>query len=369
MKRVAPKKRVRFGLTSIKMNHSNYERFKFDFKQEATPDLVSKLVKDFVTTRFDRDEQKYILANPEYHFSMFTDFGAAIHWSNFEKEFPNQYAGYPERIKQYFFELIECGKSILDSRKNISGGTTSRQSPMVLLKAKVNDTVMKDIDDLETQWMNSEDTTLDLYALFQSHDLKGPAVNQVKTRIEAMKTEYDDAFYSRCEQAVEAYEHLTMPQMKFRIKAIVSMLEDLERIKSATKAVRKTRAKKPVSTDRQVKLLKFKQTDSEYKLASIDPKLMPGAMRLLTFNTKTRVFTEYVTTSVKGFEIKGTTIQNFDPDLSRSTRLRKPDEFLTIALKKTVNQINKEYALLTTKSSSPNGRINVDTILLRVFDK
>ena len=368
MKKVAPKKRIRFGLKSIKMTHNDYEKFKFDFKQEATPDLVSKLVKDFIKNQFSKDEQRFILANPEYHFSMFTDFGAAIHWNNFSKEFPKRYEGYPERIKEYFFVLIEKGKSILKSKQKTSTAIV-RQSPMVLLKAKVNDTVMKDIDDLETQWMNGQDTTLDLYAAFQSHDLKGPAVNQVKTRIEAMKTEYDDAFYSRCEQAVEAYEHLTMPQMKFRIKAIVSMLEDLERIKSATKAVRKTRAKKPVSTDRQVKLLKFKQTDSEYKLASIDPKLIPSAMRLLTFNTKTRVFTEYVTTSLKGFEIKGTTIQNFDPDLSRSTRLRKPDEFLSIALKKTVNQINKEYALLTTKSSSPNGRINVDTILLRVFDK
>ena len=368
MKKVAPKKRIRFGLKSIKMTHDDYEKFKFDFKQEATNDLVSNLVKDFVKSQFNKEEQKYILANPEYHFSMFTDFGAAIHWNNFSKEFPDRYQGYPERIKEYFANLIATGKSIVDSRKKIATDTV-RQSPMVLLKAKVNDTVMKDIDDLETQWINGEDTTLDLYAAFQSHDLKGPAVNQVKARIEAMKSEYDDAIYRRCEQAVEAFEHLTMPQMKFRVKAIVAMLEDLERIKSATKAVRKTRAKKAVSTDRQIKALKFKQTDSEYKLASIDPKLIPSAMRLLTFNTKTRVFTEYVTTSVKGFEIKGTTIQNFDPDLSRCTLLRKPDEFLSVALKKTVNQINKEYGVLTTKSSSPNGRINSDTILLRVFDK
>ena len=368
MKKAAPKKRIRFGLKSIKMTHNDYERFKFDFKQEATNDVVSKLVKEFIKTQFNKDDQRYILANPEYHFSMFTDFGAAIHWNNFSKEFPARYRGYPERIKEYFADLIENGKRIIQSKQK-SVTATVRQSPMVLLKAKVNDTVMKDIDDLESQWMNGEDATLDLYAAFQSHDLKGPAVNQVKTRIEAMKSEYDDAMYRRCDQAVEAFEHLTMTQMKFRIKAIVAMLEDLERIKSATKAVRKTRAKKTVSTDRQVKALKFKQTDTEFKLASIDPKLIPGAMRLLTFNTKTRMFTEYVTTSVKGFEIKGTTIQNFDVDLSRCTRLRKPNEFLSVALKKTVNQINKEYASLTTKSNSPNGRINVDTILLRVFDK
>ena len=87
------------------------------------------------------------------------------------------------------------------------------------------------------------------------------------------------------------------------------------------------------------------------------------------FNTKTRVITEYVTNSAKGFEVSGTTLKNIDTSSSRSTRLRKPDAFLPIILKKTANQINKEWQSLTTKTTVPNGRINKDTVLLRVLDK
>ena len=86
-------------------------------------------------------------------------------------------------------------------------------------------------------------------------------------------------------------------------------------------------------------------------------------------NTKTRVIAEYVTNSAKGFEVSGTTLKNIDTSLSRSTRLRKPDAFLPIILKKTANQINKEWQSLTTKTTVPNGRINKDTVLLRVLDK
>jgi hypothetical protein len=40
-----------------------------------------------------------------------------------------------------------------------------------------------------------------------------------------------------------------------------------------------------------------------------------------------------------------------------------------MVLTKTPNQIDKEWKTLTTKTSQPNGRLNDDTILLRVLDK
>ena len=102
---------------------------------------------------------------------------------------------------------------------------------------------------------------------------------------------------------------------------------------------------------------------------SIPPVKIIGSIRLFTFNTKYKVLTEYVTENPKGFEVKGTTLQNFDKVNSRSTKLRKPDMFLPIALTKTIKQIDKEWDKLTTKTTVPNGRINSDTILLRVMDK
>jgi hypothetical protein len=97
--------------------------------------------------------------------------------------------------------------------------------------------------------------------------------------------------------------------------------------------------------------------------------LIVGSRRLYTFHIKERIITEFVTESATGFEISGTTIKNFDPVNSRAIRLRKPEEMLSTFQTKTPNQIDKFWKELTTKTVKPNGRINKDTILLRVLDK
>ena len=147
------------------------------------------------------------------------------------------------------------------------------------------------------------------------------------------------------------------------------MLSDLDRLKSAAKAIRKTKVKGPKAADKQVARVQYKPEDNDFKLVSIPPIQIVGKLRLYAFNTKSRMLTEYVTSATNGFEVSGTSIKNFDKVSSRTIKLRKPDDFLPIVLNKTPNQINKEWSTLTTKGSVPNGRLNKDTILLRTLDK
>ena len=111
--------------------------------------------------------------------------------------------------------------------------------------------------------------------------------------------------------------------------------------------------------------MKYQKEDRDLKVVSINPATIIGAGRLLVLNTKTRTLTEYVTDRRDGFEIKGTTLQGFDFDKGRIKTLRKPQEFIPIALKKTVRQFDKLFEALTTKETKPTGRINADCILLR----
>jgi len=115
--------------------------------------------------------------------------------------------------------------------------------------------------------------------------------------------------------------------------------------------------------------VQYKKEDNDFKLVSINPILLVGSRRLYAFNCKERYLIEYCTQAANGFEISGTTIKNLDTVNSRQVRLRKPDEFLPIALNKTVKQIDTEWKKLTTKTSVPTGRINKDIVLLRVMDK
>jgi hypothetical protein len=298
---------------------------------------------------------------------------AAIFWMNHELEFEDRWSIYPERVYQSFKDLIEPGNQILAEKKASEEKKAARKilSPQELLARKVNLTVGYDIDELEDKWMEGDNSTdIDLYTQFQKHELKGAAAPHLKSRIEFMRDEYYDAYHKNDEQMVEAFAHLTRKAIKTRLDVCERMLLDLDKIQAASKATRKKRTPQVRTADKQIKNLKYLKDDmGGYKVASVDPLSVPGSFRLYTFNVKNREFTEYVTTSANGFEIKGTSIQNFDPEKSRKTRLRKPDEFLSIVLKKTVNQISKEFDKLTTKVSEPSGRINADTILLRVENK
>ena len=148
------------------------------------------------------------------------------------------------------------------------------------------------------------------------------------------------------------------------------MLEDLERIRSATKASRTIKIKKPKAADKQVAKVQYKKEDNDFKIVSIHPIQVIGKNRLYVFNCKNKVVTEYLTDSPTGFIISGSTIKNFNKETSRSATLRKPLDFLPTFLTKTPKQIDQFWkANITTKTFVPNGRINKDTILLRILDK
>lgn len=268
-------------------------------------------------------------------------------------------------------EAIAYGKTVIVEKKaeEDSKPIVVRKTPQELLREKVYNTVMEDVDTLEDEWIQGKKTTIDLYNLFLKYDLKGAAVEIVRKFIDGWHLDYYDAYHKKCEQAVEGYSHLKRPELKRRLKACDDMIADLDKLKARAKATRKVRTPKARSNDSQIKYLKFCKESREYKLLSINPLTVPGAMRLYTFNQKTRTLSEYVSYSTTGFEVKGTTLQKFDEGLSRSVRLRTPEDFLPIILGKTPKQIDNAWAKLTTKTAKPNGRINAETLLLRVMDK
>ena len=363
-------KRPKTGLKAVPLDRG-FSQCHWHFYEEIDKKDIEKLCKDYVKNTFSKDDAAAILANSEYHFHMYSGRAAAIFWMNHGLEFEGKWYEYPERVYQEYEALIEPGKAILAEKKAEADQKAKAKvySPQELLRMKVNNTVGYELDYLEDEWIEGKKTDTDLYTLFQKHDLKGAAAPYLKPRVEFMHDEYAAAYNKTDDYAVEAYSHLTRKELKRRLDVTVRMLGDLDKIQAASKATRKKRTPKVRTADKQVKALKFLKDDNDYKLVSVDPISVPGTYRLYTFNVKTRELAEYFTTSTNGFEIKGTTIQNFDKDKSRKTRLRKPDDFLPIVLKKTPNQIDKEWKKLTTKTTEPTGRINADTILLRVENK
>jgi len=278
---------------------------------------------------------------------------------------------YLNHLMESMILLIEPGKELYNKKKEEAKAKTNVISitPQMRLERKINDTIMQDLLELEDEWIEGKDTTLNIYDRFKYHGLTNTAISHVKPQIEGWLLDYEDAYHKRCDQAVEGYSHVKRSSLNHRIKVCKAILEDLERIRSATKASRSIKVKRPKAADKQVAKMQYKKEDNDFKVVSIHPIQIVGKTRLFTFNTKYKELCHYVTENPKGFEVSGSTIKNIDLESSTKIKLRKPLDFLPIVLNKTPNQIQKELDALSTKGKQVNGRINKDTILLRVLDK
>ena len=184
-----------------------------------------------------------------------------------------------------------------------------------------------------------------------------------------LRDELNELVTKKTPDLIEGYENVPTRARKKYLEFVQHIIDDAQKYimsKKATRAPRKPRVK---SADKQVAKMQFLLESKEYKLKSIHPMMVVGAMRLYTFNTKYKQLTEYVSRKATGFEVKGTSLKGFDLDESRMTKVRKPSEGLPVALGKTPNQINKMWGTLTTKTEVPNGRLNKETIILRAMDK
>lgn len=168
------------------------------------------------------------------------------------------------------------------------------------------------------------------------------------------------------EQLKEGYKHRSRKQ----IKNFIAFLQEIESacnmLMQEAKVNKKPRKIKAISKDKVVSKLKYKKTDEALKLVSVNPADIIGMKELWIFNTKTRKLGKYVAAEFHDLGVKGTTITGFDENKSLQKTLRKPAEQLKefkaagkVALRKFLEDINA----VDTKM---NGRINEETLLLKV---
>jgi hypothetical protein len=201
--------------------------------------------------------------------------------------------------------------------------------------------------------------------------LKGKQVKAAHARIirdlyKPNLAELQEAYAGKDEQLKEGYSHVSKKNLKKLVDFYNEIISTCEMLGQEAKVNRKPRAKKAVSKDKLIAKLKYKKTDEQLKMVSIAPADIVGAKELWVFNIKTRKLGKYVAGDFSELSIKGTTIINFDESKSVQKTLRKPLEQLKefksagkVQLRKFLDDINAVDIKL-------NGRVNEETLLLRV---
>ena len=200
--------------------------------------------------------------------------------------------------------------------------------------------------------------------------IKNNVKPQIAQRIAAyykpLYSEAFDALNGNDEQLKEGYSHYKKAQLKAYVEFLRSIVSCAETTATIVKA-RKPRKKKEKPVSVIVSKLKYKAKDDEHKLVSVDPKQIVGCNQLWVFNTKYRTLAVYNAMGPAGLNVKGSTVIGFDEKTSIVKKLRKPTEQLNKLMQGGKIILRKYMDEVKCKPKEATGRINNETVLLRII--
>ena len=240
-------------------------------------------------------------------------------------------------------------------------------------KISIQDRIQNQVEDFISVLESKVDDFIDSeYKL--KYDVYGDLIDRGCKSVHARKmrpffrdcyNELVDVYNKDDEYILEAWSHLKPKYHKKMMDFYGIIVDDLDRIIKNATAQRKPRKRKTYSAGRLVKNLKYQQEFSELKLVSVNPEKIIGATELWVFNTKyNRLGVYRAVNEVRGFSVKGCTIQHYDENESVQKTARKPQDAVNVLNKRSLKAM---FKTMKTKEQPLTGRINAQTILLGVF--
>jgi hypothetical protein len=168
------------------------------------------------------------------------------------------------------------------------------------------------------------------------------------------------------EQLREGYSHRSKKQIRTFIEFLREVNEACTMLMQEAKVTRKPRARKAVPAEKVVAKMKYMKTFEPLKLVSVNPTDVLGAKELWIYNTKYRKLGRYIAADFQELGVKGTSITGFDEAKSVCKTLRKPEEKLKEFKAAGKVQLRKFLEDINATDARMNGRINEETILLKV---
>lgn len=215
------------------------------------------------------------------------------------------------------------------------------------------------IDDFITS-----DTVPDFQSYLKSNDVSAAVAKHIPAAFNKTLAELEELLDGEDKQLVEGYSHIKKTKIK-KLVAYVKAISDACAQQAVTaKAARKPRARKEKPPSVVAKNVKYMKEFADLGLKSVLPEKIIGASEVWLYNTKYKKLQVY--RSVGALGIKGSAILNYDVATSGSKTLRKP-EVTKDYVGMTKRTLASEFKALKTKEAAVNGRINSETIILRVF--
>jgi hypothetical protein len=245
-----------------------------------------------------------------------------------------------------------------------------KTTPTVTIQDRLNEKVSEIIGELEGAIdelvISKFKTTPSPYGIM--HDkAKGMHATRIIDWAKKRRQEFDEVINTDDDQLKEGYSNFTKTELKKLVTYCDSIITDAMRINDESKAGRKPRKKKSKTPEQLVSKIQYLKSSDEYKLESQDPKQIIGATSIWVFNTKTRKLGVYHALDSQGFGVKGTSLTNFSEMKSVQKTLRKPEAILPDVVKGAKVYLRNCMDSVNSKASGLTGRLNSDTILVKII--
>ena len=225
------------------------------------------------------------------------------------------------------------------------------------MEGQIDDMILSDFKDFPSP-----------YGLMHTMAIKSAHTRFIVEWAKKRRNEFDEVLNNTTDKDLkEGYSNFTKPNLKKIISYCDQVILDCQKITSDGAVTRKPRKRKEKSPDQLVSKVKVCVEFKELNLKSVDTKQILGATQLWVYNTKTRKLGVYQAEDAGGFQVKGSSLTNFSETKSIQKKLRKPEVSLPEVLKAGKVTLRNYLDGIRAVEGLLNGRLNVDTILLRVM--
>ena len=274
-------------------------------------------------------------------------------------------------LRSVIVETIEAGKNDKDDTEVVEvkpvGVQPSIQDRVREAAYKMTEEIEDAIDGFQKDPESFDPKAFKMLNLLKGKEVKAAHARIIKTFYSRDLAELEELASGKAdEQLREGYAHRSKKQIKNLIAFYQEIMMACDMLAQEAKVNRAPRKAKAVPKEKLIAKLKFKKTDEPLKLVSINPVDIIGAGELWIFNIKTRKLGKYVAAEFNTLNVKGTTITNFDEFKSIQKTIRKPEEKLKEFKAAGKVQLRKFLDDINATDTKMNGRINEETILLKV---
>jgi hypothetical protein len=273
-------------------------------------------------------------------------------------------------LREQIVDVIEAGKN--DTEDEVVDTKPAVVQPSI--QERVKEAAYRMTDELEDaiEGFQADPENFDPKAFKVLNLLKGKEVKAAHARIIKSFYERDLAELEELasgkgdEQLREAYSHRSKKQIRNLIAFYQEIKSACDMLAQEAKVNRAPRARKAQPKEKIVAKMKYMKSNEPLKLVSINPTDIIGAKELWVFNTKTRKLGKYIANEYMELGVKGTTITGFNEHTSVQKTVRKPEEKLKEFKSAGKVQLRKFLDEINANDTKMNGRINEDTVLLKV---